>query len=73
MPKVHPTDAKKAIMTVATWFVGLCETLEGMEQGQHPLAAAKIAIKKAKKRQKKAKVGKKLRKKEKEVIDVKAE
>ena len=73
MPRVRPTDAKKAIMTFATWFVGVCETLEGIEQGQHPVVAAKVAIKKAKKRQKKTKQEKKLRKKEKQVIDVEGE
>ena len=70
MPRVRPTDAKKAIMTFATWFVGVCETLEGIEEGKHPIVAAKAALKKAKKRQKKVKQGKKLRKKEKDVIDV---
>lgn len=70
MPKVRPTQAKEFIMTFATWFVGVCETLEGIEQGQHPVVAAKGAIKKAKKRKKNAKVGKRLRKTEKEVIDV---
>ena len=70
MPRVKPTDAKKAIMTFATWFVGVCETLEGIEEGKHPIVAAKVALKKAKKRQKKVKQGKKLRKKEKDVIDV---
>ena len=70
MPQVRPVDAKKAIMTFATWLVGAFETLEAVEQGQHPVAAVTGAIKKAKKRKKKEKAGKKLRKKERDVIDV---
>ena len=70
MPKVRPAQAKEAIMTFAAWFVGVCETLEGIEQGQHPVTAVKGAIKKAKKRKKNAKAGKRLRKNEKEIIDV---
>jgi hypothetical protein len=59
--KVRPAEAKKAIMTFAAWFVGAMETLEGIEAGEHPVVALKGAVKKAKKRQKKAKLGKKLR------------
>ena len=76
MPKVRPAQAKEAIMKFATWFVGVCETLEGIEQGQHPVVAVKGAIKKAKKRKKNAKAGKRLRKSDaasrgtSEVIDV---
>ena len=70
MPKVRPAQAKETIMKFATWFVGVCETLEGIEQGQHPVVAAKSAIKKAKKRKKNAKAGKRLRKADKQVIDV---
>ena len=75
MAKVRPAEAKKAIATFAAWFVGAMETLEAIEAGEHPVVALKGAIKKAKKRQKKAKIGKKLRRaakppKEKDYIDV---
>lgn len=70
MPKVRPAQAKEAIQKFATWFVGICETLEAIEQGQHPVVAVKGAIKKAKKRKKNAKAGKRLRKNEHEIIDV---
>jgi len=57
-------------MTFATWLVGAFETLEAIEQGDHPVKAVTKAVKKAKKRKKNEKLGKKLRKKEREVIDV---
>lgn len=69
MAKVRPAEAKKAIITFANWLVGAFETLEDIEAGTHPVVALKGAIKKAKKRLKKEKLGKKLRKQSKPAKD----
>ena len=60
--KIPPAQAKKAIIIAANWLVGVFETLESIEQGAHPLVAVKEAVRKAKKRKKKEKIGKRLRK-----------
>lgn len=70
MPKVRPGDAREAVIRAIPWVIGLFDALQGIEQGAHPIVAVKEAVKKAKKRKKKEKVGKRLRKKEKDVIDV---
>ena len=73
MPKVRPEDAKNAIIKAIPWVIGLFDALQGIEEGSHPIVAVKNAVKKAKKRKKKDKLGKRLRKQEKGVIDVKGE
>lgn len=74
MPPVSPKDAKKAIRTVFDFFLGACDALEAMEEGDHPVQAVTKAVKKAKKRKKAEREGKLARKRAKkrpvEVIDV---
>jgi len=69
MSAVKPKEAKKAILKFADVMAGICDALDALEGGAHPIVAVQGAIKKAKKRKKRKKESKRLRQQAKRTVD----
>jgi len=69
MSAVKPKEARKAILKFADVMAGICDALDALEGGAHPIVAVQGAIKKAKKRKKNKKAAKRALKREKRTVE----